>query len=724
MKLSSLSLRHQISKWVYPSASMSSISSAKHISSVHESDPKPSIEKDIEPKIASLKNSLAPETLIKVLESTTEVNSAVKIFKWASSQRLFYHNADTYCSIISKLGMSGCVDEMEWFCNELLKEKCLNGKGVFVAVISCFVEHCRLVEATRVFTAMVAGGCKPAVNTVNVLLGALVNAKRELGEVLFVYKEMVKAGTLPNVDTLNYLIEALCEAGRVDLALDQYKRMGKKGLVPNSVTYRILICSFVKKGKVHDSVIILNEMLSSGCGVDFGFCASVVPLFARLSKVDEAMKVFRKMRELEIQPALGIFEVLLPCLVENMWLDDAVILSHEMLESGMTLDKNVVVDIVKRFCDSGRFDDANKYVEDFSLTDVSVHNALLEGYCNVENLKEAMCLFDSIFRRHIVDDLSWNILARFLADIGLTRKANEIICRMIVSSFVPNTATYCSLIVGNCRLSRFREAFYFCGLMREKNWVMDLNSYAVLIEGLCKGEMILEATDVFHYMSKERHALESSSLDILISSLCAKSMVDEVVRLQTSSYHFGTGWTSAAYDTIMLALLKQNKASEVLNVFSLMLVEGVAPSVEAHHILLNGMILQDKPTKCTRLFTRMVDAGMIPDSETLSKLISCLVNHDQLHTISGKIDSIVSSGDFLDSPTFNMLVRGLLKEGYNCKASHSLDLMLERGWVPDAQTHAMLIGSNANPKGNEKISTFSNNPLQDNVDSILIDSLG
>ncbi|CAM8931216.1 unnamed protein product [Rhodiola kirilowii] len=136
---------------------------------------------------------------------------------------------------------------MEWFCNELLKEKCLNGERVFVAVISCFVEHCRLVEATRVFAAMVAGGCKPAVNTVNVLLGALVNAKRELGEVLFVCKEMVKAGTLPNVCTLNYLIEALCEAGRVDLALDQYKRMGKKGLVSDSVTYRILICSFVKK---------------------------------------------------------------------------------------------------------------------------------------------------------------------------------------------------------------------------------------------------------------------------------------------------------------------------------------------------------------------------------------------------------------------------------------------------------------------------------------------
>ncbi|KAL9684333.1 hypothetical protein QQ045_021769 [Rhodiola kirilowii] len=148
---------------------MSSISSAKHISSVHESDPKFSIEKDIEPKIAPLKNSLAPDTLIKVLESTTE-------------------------------------------------EKCLNGEGFFFAVISRFVEHCRLVEAKRVFAAMVAGGCKPVVDTVNVLLSALVNAKRELGEVLFVYKEMVKAGTLPNVGTLNYLIEALCEADRADLA--------------------------------------------------------------------------------------------------------------------------------------------------------------------------------------------------------------------------------------------------------------------------------------------------------------------------------------------------------------------------------------------------------------------------------------------------------------------------------------------------------------------------
>uniref|UniRef100_A0A7N0U7V6 Pentatricopeptide repeat-containing protein n=1 Tax=Kalanchoe fedtschenkoi TaxID=63787 RepID=A0A7N0U7V6_KALFE len=718
MKLSSLPLRRQIARWVYPTASISSISSAQ------ESDHKPSIGNDVEPKIHSLKNRLAPDSLIKVLDGTADLASAVKIFKWASSQRRFHHNADTYSSIILKLGMGGCGDEMEGFCRELVRDECPYGEGALVSVMGRFVEHGRLSEAKRVFAAMVAGGCKPSLDTANVLLGALVDGKRELVEVLYVYKEMVKAGTLPNVDTLNYLIEALCDAGRLDLALEQYKRMGRKGSVPNPVTYRILISSFIAKGNVVDSTVILNEMLSSGCDLDIGFCASVVPLFARLNKVNEAMRVFRRMRDSNIEADLGIYEVLLQCLVENLWLDDAAALSHEMMEKGMAIPENVAEDIVNGFCDLGRLDEARNFVEDNSLSDVSVHDALLEGYCKVEYFCEAVQLFESMFQRRLVDNLSWNVLVRFLADMGMTRKAKELVSRMIVASFVPDSATYCGLIVGNCQTFRYGESFKLYLLMRKKNWVLDLNSYAVLVEGLCEAEMILEATEVFYYMSGERCALESSSLNVLLCRLCAANKVDEAIKLRASSYHSGTGWNSIAYDTIMQTLLEQKMASEVLQVFSLMLAEGVSPSVRAYSLLLQSMVLQDRPEKCASLFTRMVGDGLIPDSETLSKLISCLVNHGQLHTISGIIDCIISRGDFLNSAIFNMLVRGLLKEGYKSKACQLLDLMLGKGWVPDAQTHAMLIGSDANQDGSEKTTACLNGSGPDSVDSILLDGLG
>ena len=161
--------------------------------------------------IRSLKKSLQPEKLTRVLASTSDLNLALRIFKWASSQRKFVHTVDTYACMISKLGVAGKCDEMDDLLKEMIKlnapalEKILND---FQSLSNRNLGD----EALLVIQNASSRKIKMSVSSCNDVLCGLVKEGRGLRPFVRAYMEIVKAGVLPDVETLNWLIQALCEA--------------------------------------------------------------------------------------------------------------------------------------------------------------------------------------------------------------------------------------------------------------------------------------------------------------------------------------------------------------------------------------------------------------------------------------------------------------------------------------------------------------------------------
>ncbi|GFY94325.1 hypothetical protein Acr_09g0007710 [Actinidia rufa] len=577
VKLSSLTCSKKIPKWVYLRACVSSMSCAENLQIIPENDQNPpNNTSEFEEKIQFLKNQLYPDSLIRVLDSTQDLNYSLKLFKWASLQRQFRHTADTYYQMILKLGMTGNVDEMEGFCNEMVKEGFVGSEEALVALIDVFVKHGRVNEALRVLVTMNSGRFKPLISVFNLLLGALVEEKRDFQDVLFVYKEMVKAAIVPTTDTLNYLMEALFEADRVDTAVDQYRRMNKKRCFPNSRTYDVLI-----------------------------------------TKV----------------------------------------------------------------------------------------------------------LFANMLERNIADTVSWNILIRWLSENVRINKALEFLCRMIVSSYVPDSTTYSAVVVGKCRLHKYKDALDLFHHACAKSWVLDCSSYAELVDCLSRSGMI-QAAEVFHYMSNYRCALRSSSFIMLIKGLCETGNVDRAIRLLPSAYYSGTSCSTAMYNTIMLGLSESGKVNDLLVVLSRMLTEGCTLDGETYCTLIESMIAVGRTEDCIVFFNLMAGEGLSPDSETLSNLLSYLGKHSQLHKILLAIDKLALDREMLDSAMYNVLVNGLWKEGHKTEACRLLDTMLEKGWVPDATTHGLLMGSIVREDAVCKLATYEDIDLQDRISNILAEGLG
>ncbi|XP_065853437.1 pentatricopeptide repeat-containing protein At1g62914, mitochondrial-like [Euphorbia lathyris] len=723
--LSRLTLSKRIPKWVSLKPNLSSISSTSSILIKPDIDQTIPNLTDFEAKIQSLNNKLHPDSLIRVLQSTSDIDSALKIFKWASHQKRFTHTTETYYWMIFKLGLAGNVAEMEGFCQILVKNSFPGVEHALISLVESFVRHCRLNEAICILVNMNSGGFSPPISLFNVVLEAIVEAKRGFGDAVFVYKEMVKAGVVPNVDTLNYLLEVLFESKKVDSALDQYKRMNKKGFDPNSKTFEIVVKGLVVNDRVNDSLVVLQDMLELGCVPELSFYICVIPLFCRENKPEEAMRLFTMMCKSNFLPNSCIYNTLIRCLCDNLWFDKAVNLLEEMSRSCLIPDNDVLVTVVNQFCKLGKIGEASKLLEDNNFFETSPFNELLRGCCDAGSFFTARVILEKMSARSIDDCDSWNILIRWLCEKAETRKGCELLGRMVLSSLVPDCDTYTALILGYCRSSKPEDAlrlfFQFCA----KCYVLDSVSYSELIELLCRMKKYPDATRVFRYMYANGCSLQSTAFSMLTEGICSNGMVSEAIRLQRMSYNSGALCENSTYNSILLGLSKSNTKQNLSVFLSQMLVKGCNLDTEAYCIMIQSTIAQNRTKDCALFFNNMVnEGGLVPDSATLHNLLLYLSNESQLYMIISSVNRLVTETEVIDSKMYNVLINGLLKEGCKIEASRLLDLMLEKGWVPDSITHRLLIGS-VDRKGSDdgKMLNCKNFEIKDCVSDILADGL-
>lgn len=718
IKLPSLAHPSRFLKWVYlTSSSIEEISETIGIV-------KPKDSSEFDQNINLLRNKLAPDNLIKVLNRTSDLNSAVKIFKWASRQKSFHHTSNTYFEIILKLGMAGNVLQMGDFCQNMVRERCLGAEEALLALVHAFVQHCRIKEAITVLVNMNLGGYKPPIEVFNALLGALVQGEsRDFQNALFVYKEMVKAGILPTVHTLNYLLEVLFTTDRVDLALDQFRRMNNKGCSPNSKTFEILVKGLAENGRVDEAVAVLELMLKLKCEPDLSFYTCTIPLFCRENKSEEAMRLFKMLKDSDFVPDSFIYGVLIQCLCKNLQLDSALCLINEMIGSGIPPKHDVFVDMINCFCELGKLDDAIMFLEDKQVHEAAPFNALLERCCNAGKILVANVLLETMSERNIADCQSWNILIRWLCENEETEKAYILLGRMIKSLVIPDHTTYSALIVGNCRLTKHDEAMELFHRICARCWHLDFAAYSELVDGLCDIKHSQYAMEVFCYMSMKRCSLHSFSFYKLTKCVCDSGQVNKAIRLWQLAYYCGISCCIATHTIIMHELSKSVQAKNLLAFLSQMLIVGSNLDVEAYCILIHSMIKQNLVKECVLFFNRMVNEGLIPDPDRLFDQLSFIANHSQLSMISSAIEKI-SDSENLSSAIYSLLITGLWKEGKEHDARRLLDLMLKKGWLPDTTTHKLLIGYDVREGRSQAILFDDNSTSHDSVSNILAEGLG
>ncbi|KAG5151944.1 hypothetical protein JHK84_028416 [Glycine max] len=330
-----------------------------------------------------------------------------------------------------------------------------------------------ILEMRGFFENMVKDRCPGAEEA----LMALVNTfeSRDFQNALFVYKEMVKA------------------SNQIELALDQFRRMENKGYNPNSKTFEILVKGLIESGRVNEA-------------------ATVITAVHKENKVEEAVKLFKMMKDSDFVPDSFICKVLVWCFCNNLRLDSAVGLINEMIESGMPPKHDVLVDMMNCSCELGKINEAIMFLEDTQVHETAPFNTLLEGCCNaVSGLSDIKHSQDAIevchymsMKRCSLHSLSFYKLIKCVCDSGQVNEGlipdpdrlfdqlsfitNHSQLSMISSAIdrisdgdILNPAMFGFLITVLLKEGKEHEARQLLDSMLEKGWLPDATTHYLLI---------------------------------------------------------------------------------------------------------------------------------------------------------------------------------------------------------------------------------------------------
>ncbi|KAL6894247.1 hypothetical protein ACP4OV_008345 [Aristida adscensionis] len=672
--------------------------------------------------VRSLKNNLQPERLTRVLDSTSDLSLALRIFKWASRQRVDALTVGNYSCMISKVALAGYCDEMDSLVREIVRLKVPALEQSLSDLVHSLSSKNRFDEALLVIRHASSVKLKLSVSACNVVLHGLVRQGRGLRVFLLAYMEIVKAGVLPDVETLNWLIMALCQSDRLDLALIQFDRMSKKRCAPNCRTFEILITALCSLRRSDESVEIFDKMLQLRCIPDSSFYAQVMPLFCKFSKVTQALKLHQMMKEDGLQLDLHLYRALISCLCQNQLLDDAIMMFKEMIASGHAPMTSTYVDIVECFCTLAEFHEAVSFLEQNDVTESEPYNVLLRRLCRTGKLHDSVSYLDKFRSRGVVNCHSWNIVITQFCSQGNIRRASELIGRMVLSSFTPDESTYSAVVSCYSRLGLYRNALYMFRRVSVSNLSLNSESFSQLVEVLCQMGRIQEAIEVFKYHCKRDCSLTRESLDLLIQGCFMAGEICEAVRLRSLAVCTGTFCTFATYNVIIQALLHLKREKDVLVLFAQMLMEGCILNEYACSILLRCFLTKKTIFEAAILFNRMVSDGFVPDQETFELMVNDMAIFSVLNMVAQNLLKVIDTSGMVSPRIYNIIIYGLIKEGFKNEACKFLDQMLEKGWVPDSRTHGVL-SSSIDGEEDRQVGEVYQTAVDDNVSNILLEGL-
>ncbi|KAG4983326.1 hypothetical protein JHK87_028075 [Glycine soja] len=389
-------------------------------------------------------------------------------------------------------------------------------------------------------------------------------------------------------EALMALVNTFFAANQIELALDQFRRMENKGYNPNSKTFEILVKGLIESGRVNEA-------------------ATVITAVHKENKVEEAVKLFKMMKDSDFVPDSFICKVLVWCFCNNLRLDSAVGLINEMIESGMPPKHDVLVDMMNCSCELGKINEAIMFLEDTQVHETAPFNTLLEGCCNA-------------------DFASYSELVSGLSDIKHSQDAIEVFHYMSMKRCSLHSLSFYKLIKCVCDSGQVNQAIslwqlaYFCGI------------------SCC----IVTHTTIMRELSKSRSAED------LLAFLSQMLMVGSNINVE-------------AYCILIQSMSKQKKVKECVLFFNMKVNEGLIPDPDRLFDQLSFITNHSQLSMISSAIDRISD-GDILNPAMFGFLITVLLKEGKEHEARQLLDSMLEKGWLPDATTHYLLIGSDVRE--------------------------------------------------------------
>eukprot|EP01018_Ginkgo_biloba_P001352 Gb_05293 [translate_table: standard] len=254
-----------------------------------------------------------------------------------------------------------------------------------------------------------------------------------------------------------------------------------------------LVTIYAKYGSLFEARRVLDQMTIRNV-ISW---TAMIAAYARHGHGEEALTLFYKMQQTNIQPNQFTFASVLPACANLAIVKK---LHEEIADRGFQSDVYVGNALVDMYAKCGSIKDARELFDKMPQRSVVTWNSIIAGYAQNGQVNEAVKLFQIMPERNVV---SWNTMIAGYAQHGRVEEAQKLFKKMSER----NVVSWTTMIAGYAQNGHVNEALKLFQKMPERNVV----SWNAMIAGYAQNGHVDEALKLFQKMP-ERNVISWNSM--------------------------------------------------------------------------------------------------------------------------------------------------------------------------------------------------------------------
>lgn len=546
------------------------------------------------------------------------------------------------------------------------------------------------------------------------------------------------------------IISAYVRCGNHEEALDLFEKMLGSGCVPNEFTYSVILqcASALRNYNLGERTHALTVKCGFECNAVLG--SSLIDFYSKCNMLEEASQIFTNLDDKDI---VSWTTIISGCVEaedwgEAMWLYASMLASKVVLPNEFTYTKllkacasigsncsrlvhahiirlgiklNLVLktSLVDMYSKCHRMADALKVMKQTLESDVMLWTALITGYCQTGDYKEAITLFQQMEVAKISpNSFTFAKLINVCSDVPLLMLGKQIHSRVIKSGLAHDAS------VGNALVdlyAKFPSESDFVDCVRVFEGIVSPNvvSWTALIVGLVRHEHEPEAFAAFEAMRVDGVCPNSFTLSAILKGCGSPKFVAHVQMLH--AYILKTmldEWDISVGNSLVDAYSRYGRVGEALSISREMPLR----DVWTYTSLAKGLNQIGLHRRTLDMIACMHGEGVLMDDFSVSCFLSACASlaavemGKQLHSYSAKsglgswisvsnslIDMYGKCGSINEARrvfaevkepnivSWNGLISGLASNGQFSGALSSFEDMRLAGASPDGVTFLLVL---------------------------------
>ncbi|KNA08200.1 hypothetical protein SOVF_164490 [Spinacia oleracea] len=442
---------------------------------------------------------------------------------------------------------------------------------------------------------------------------------------------------------------------------------------------------------------------------------SMIRAYSRSDKFDEALGLYNRMLEREVEPDKYTFTFVIKACAGKFDLKEGLKIHNDVIRRNLELDIYISTGLVDMYCKMSQLDRARKVFDKMPKTDIVSWNAMIGGISKDGDPDEALGFVRAMQRGGVVPN-SVSLLNMFpsvckLENVRLCRSVHGFVIRRDFPLKVYN-----GLI----------DAYSKCGFVEYARCIFnqlrgrDHVSWGTMMAGYAHNGYFFEVLRLFDELKSSSAMM--NKISVVSSSLAASELRDlkKGKEIHNCAVQYGMDFDTIVATSLMTMYVKCGEFGKATELFRGLKEKDLV----AWSALIAALVQSGFPIEAVSLFREMVHEKLKPSSVTLLSIFPACAELSSgnpgksihCYCLKADIDSEVAVGNGLVSMyakrglftqaltfffrmpcknivSYNSLISGYSQSGVSCQVMKIFHELLTSGLKPDSETMVSVIPS-------------------------------